>query len=134
MILGFLCLFKEEKLNWIVEQFFEKLQEIIKEFKSFWYEDVEQQCVFDGFSENIVSNYFFFFGIVFNFVINGDVYVVLMVIEESLVVVVVLSVVKFWFKRGGFYVKVLFICKVGQVYFSWIGNSVVFKVVMFDIE
>lgn len=133
-ISGFSRLSKEEKLNWIAEQFFEKPQETIKELKSFWHTDAEQQRVFDGFSENTVSNHFLPFGIAPNFVINGDVYAVPMAIEESSVVAAASSAAKFWSKRGGFHAKVLSTRKVGQVHFSWTGNSAALKAAMPDIE
>lgn len=134
MISGFSRLSKEEKLDWIAEQFFENPQATIEELKSFWHADAEQQRVFDGFSENTVSNHFLPFGIAPNFVINGEVYAVPMVIEESSVVAAASSAAKFWSKRGGFHAKVLSTRKVGQVHFSWTGEGAALKTAMPAIE
>jgi hydroxymethylglutaryl-CoA reductase len=133
-ISGFSRLSKEEKLTWIAEQFFEKPQETIEELKTFWHADAEQQRIFDGFSENTVSNHFLPFGIAPNFIINGEAYAIPMVIEESSVVAAASSAAKFWSKRGGFHAKVLSTRKVGQVHFSWTGNGAALKAAMPDIE
>jgi hydroxymethylglutaryl-CoA reductase len=133
-ISGFSRLSKEEKLNWIAEQFFENPQETIEELKSFWHTDAEQQRVFDGFSENTVSNHFLPFGIAPNFIINGEAYAIPMVIEESSVVAAASSAAKFWSKRGGFHAKVLSTRKVGQVHFSWTGDGAALKAAMPEIE
>jgi len=133
-ISGFSRLSKEEKLNWIAKQFFENPQETIEELKSFWHADAEQQRVFDGFSENTVSNHFLPFGIAPNFIINGEAYAIPMVIEESSVVAAASSAAKFWSKRGGFHAKVLSTRKVGQVHFSWTGDGAALKAAMPEIE
>jgi hydroxymethylglutaryl-CoA reductase len=133
-ISGFSRLSKEEKLTWIAEQFFEKPQETIEELKTFWHADADQQRIFDGFSENTVSNHFLPFGIAPNFIINGEAYAIPMVIEESSVVAAASSAAKFWSKRGGFHAKVLSTRKVGQVHFSWTGNGAALKAAMPDIE
>jgi hydroxymethylglutaryl-CoA reductase len=134
MISGFSRLSKEEKLDWIAEQFFENPQVSIDELKSFWHPDAEQQRILDGFSENTVSNHFLPFGIAPNFVINGEVYAVPMVIEESSVVAAAASAAKFWSKRGGFHAKVLSTRKVGQVHFTWTGKGETLKAAMPAIE
>ena len=79
-ISGFSRLSKEEKLDWIAQHFFESPQTTVEEFKSFWHSNEELQRVFDGFSENTVSNHFLPFGIAPNFIINDSTYAVPMVI------------------------------------------------------
>ncbi len=133
-ISGFSRLSKEEKLDWIAQHFFKAPGDVSQEFKSFWHADTELQRIFDGFSENTISNHFLPFGIAPNFLIDGRVYAVPMVIEESSVVAAASSAAKFWSKRGGFQTQVLSTKKVGQVHFSWGGNSQQLKAAMPAIE
>ncbi|MBV6654118.1 MAG: hydroxymethylglutaryl-CoA reductase, partial [Mameliella sp.] len=92
------------------------------------------QRVFDGFSENTVSNHFLPFGIAPNFIINDSTYAVPMVLEESSVVAAASSAAKFWSKRGGFRAEVLSTLKVGQVHFTWTGDGNTLKAAMPAIE
>ena len=91
-IAGFSKLTKEQKIQWIVDTFLSEdttpslKTEASKTLKKFWHLDPEFQRVFDGFSENTVSNFPIPFGIAPNFVINGKIYAVPMAIEESSVV------------------------------------------------
>ena len=101
-ISGFSKLTKQEKLRWLMEHFSEEPEKAEAELRQFWQADEEQQRVFDGFSENTISNYFLPYGIAPNFLINGKVYAVPMVIEESSVVAAASSAAKFWYQRGGF--------------------------------
>ncbi len=95
----------------------------MKELKSYWLENEDQQRLFDGFSENTISNFPLPYGIAPNFVINGKTYAVPMVIEESSVVAAAASAAKFWMQRGGFHVEVKNMIKTGQVHFYWDGLS-----------
>ncbi|NBC07564.1 MAG: hydroxymethylglutaryl-CoA reductase, degradative [Bacteroidetes bacterium] len=121
-ISGFSKLSKSEKLRWVATHFAEDADAAEQELKCFWHEDEEQQRVFDGFSENTISNYFLPYGIAPNFLINGRLYAVPMVIEESSVVAAASSAAKFWHPRGGFKAEVLSTQKLGQVHFSWPGD------------
>ncbi len=69
------------------------------------------------FSENTVSAYHLPFGVAPNFLINGKVYHIPMVIEESSVVAAASNAAKFWWKRGGFRTRVVSVVKAGQVHF-----------------
>ncbi|MEO0338226.1 MAG: hydroxymethylglutaryl-CoA reductase, degradative, partial [Bacteroidota bacterium] len=89
----------------------------------FQHPDQEQQKVFDGFSENTISNYILPYGVAPNFLINGKTYAVPMVIEESSVVAAASSAAKFWLNKGGFSTEVLSTTKLGQVHFSWDGPN-----------
>src|SRR5690606_24459280 len=73
-------------------------------------------------SENTISNYFLPFGLAPNFLINGKIYAVPMVIEESSVVAAASSAAKFWSTRGGFQTKVISTLKLGQLHFLWKGK------------
>lgn len=122
-ISGFSKLSKRGKIRWIVENFFKDPENVTRELMSFWHADSEQQRILDGFSENTISNFYLPFGVAPNLVLNGKTYAVPMVIEESSVVAAASSASKFWMKRGGFKAEVISTKKVGQVHFSWKGDS-----------
>lgn len=121
-ISGFSKLSKTGKIKWIVENFFKDPENVMRELKSYWHHNEEQQKILDGFSENTISNYPMPFGVAPNFVINGKTYCVPMVIEESSVVAAAASAAKFWMKRGGFKSEIIGVRKIGQVHFKWSGN------------
>lgn len=121
-IKGFSKLSKIGKLKWLVENFFKDPESVARELKSFWLHD-DQQKVFDGFSENTISNYVLPYGVAPNMVINGKTYCVPMVTEESSVVAAAAAAAKFWAQRGGFITKVINTKKIGQVHFKWFGHS-----------
>ncbi|MCO6475178.1 MAG: hydroxymethylglutaryl-CoA reductase [Phaeodactylibacter sp.] len=122
-ISGFSKLSKVDKVRWVVENFFADPEEAGRGLMSFWHKDEEQQRVLDGFSENTISNYYLPYGVAPNFMVNGKLYTVPMVIEESSVVAAASSAAKFWLSRGGFHAKVLSTRKIGQVHFCWKGDS-----------
>ncbi|MCB0587672.1 MAG: hydroxymethylglutaryl-CoA reductase [Phaeodactylibacter sp.] len=122
-ISGFSKLSKRGKVRWVVENFFKDPEHVARELMSFWHKDEEQQRILDGFSENTISNYYLPYGVAPNFMINGKLYTVPMVIEESSVVAAASSAAKFWLPRGGFHATVLSTRKLGQVHFSWKGDN-----------
>jgi len=81
------------------------------------------QAVFDGFSENTLSNYFLPYGVAPGFVVNGREYVVPMVTEESSVVAAAAKGAAFWAQRGGFQAQILNTVKVGQIIFTYNGSD-----------
>jgi hydroxymethylglutaryl-CoA reductase len=123
VVKGFSKLDKEQKLDWILTHFFDQSKEAEQDFKGFWHSNEALQTVLDGFSENTVSNFPMPFGIAPNFLINGKLYAVPMVIEESSVVAAASSAAKFWLTRGGFRAEVLSTKKLGQVHFFWKGKA-----------
>jgi hydroxymethylglutaryl-CoA reductase len=122
-ISGLHKLSKEEKVNWLAEHFTAAPETTIAELRNFWHDDAELQRVMDGFSENTLSNYFFPYGIAPNFLIDGRIYAVPMVIEESSVVAAAASAAKYWHSKGGFKTEVLGTTKLGQLHFSWSGEA-----------
>lgn len=88
-----------------------------------WHRDPLAQKLYDEFSENTLGNYFFPFGVAPNFLINGKMYMLPMVIEESSVVAAASGAAKFWADRGGFHSEVLGLEKIGQVHFTWDGGA-----------
>lgn len=122
IIKGFSKLLKEEKLK-LVAEYFENPGEVVSLLKSFWHTDENQQKLFDEFSENTITNFYIPYGISPNVIINGHTYIVPMVIEESSVVAAASAAAKFWSEKGGFHAEIIDTQKVGQVHFSWLGNS-----------
>jgi len=133
IVCGFSKLTKDQKLNFVAGHF-ENPDESVKEFKSFLISDHSKQKLFDDFSENTISNFYFPYGIAPNFLIDGKVYHVPMVIEESSVVAAAAKSAKFWSDRGGFKTEVLSTTKVGQVHFIWKGNADKLKTLMPDLK
>lgn len=119
---GFSKYTKHEKLDWIADQFFQKPLQSKQVYQEFWLEDGQQQQVFDGFSENTISNFLLPYGVAPNFLINGKTYAVPMVIEESSVVAAASSAAKYWMSRGGFQAEVRSTVKVGHIHFFWKGE------------
>lgn len=120
---GFSKMSKEQKISWLSEQLEKDASSMVLGMSNFWHPDREVQKRFDEFSENTLTNYDLPFGIAPNFLINGKVYSVPMVIEESSVVAAASLGAKFWLERGGFKTKVLATKKVGQVHFQWQGDK-----------
>jgi hydroxymethylglutaryl-CoA reductase len=123
-ISGFSKMGKREKIAWLAKNFlYANPVEVVKEFAEYWHDNVEAQKLLDGFSENTLTNFPVPFGIAPNFKINGQVYAVPMVIEESSVVAAASNAAKFWLSRGGFKAEVLSTKKVGQVHFIFRGTK-----------
>lgn len=122
-ISGFSKLSKRDKMAWVANNFFSSSEEVTRDWVQFWRPKPEEQKVIDGFSENTISNYVLPYGVAPNFSINGKIYTVPMVIEESSVVAAAASAAKFWLKRGGFRAEVISTIKLGQVHFSWSGEA-----------
>jgi hydroxymethylglutaryl-CoA reductase len=120
IINGFSKYNKQAKLELIASRF-DNPDLIIDELKSYWHEDAALQKLFDEFSENTITNFYFPMGVVPNVNINGHHYLVPMVIEESSVVAAASNSAKFWADKGGFHAQVLSTTKIGQVHFIWKG-------------
>ena len=121
-VAGFSKLTKEEKINWIANEYFANPTEAIATLKQYWNSDTKLQQLHDEFVENTISNFYLPMGIAPNFLINGNYYSVPMVIEESSVVAAAAKSAKFWSTRGGFKATVLNTEKIGQVHFLFKGN------------
>lgn len=121
---SFSKLSKYEKISWLAKNFlYESPVDVINNFAGFWYDNVEIQKQFDGFSENTISNFHLPFGVAPNFLIDGKDYVIPMVTEESSVVAAVSNAAKFWMERGGITAKVIDTQKLGQIHFFFEGSS-----------
>jgi hydroxymethylglutaryl-CoA reductase len=133
-ISGFSKMSKRGKLRWIVEHFFKDPENVMRELKSYWLSNEDQQRILDGFSENTISNYYLPYGVAPNFLINDKTYCIPMVTEESSVVAAASSAAKYWMDRGGFKAEVLSTQKTGQVHFSWKGNAEKLKEIFPEIK
>jgi len=122
-VAGFSKLSKEEKINWIANEYFANPTEAVATIKQYWNIDAKLQQLHDEFIENTISNFYLPMGIAPNFLINGKYYSVPMVIEESSVVAAAAKSAKFWSTRGGFKATVLNTEKIGQVHFMFKGNT-----------
>jgi hydroxymethylglutaryl-CoA reductase len=108
---------KEEKIKVLEGQ--SGIESLSEDLSSYWHS--KNQKIFDEFSENTLSNYYLPFGIAPNFLINGRIYHLPMVVEESSVVAAASAAAKFWSQYGGFNAKVISTIKTGQVHFTWTG-------------
>jgi hydroxymethylglutaryl-CoA reductase len=121
-VAGFSKLSKDEKIQWIANEYFSNPQEASKLIKSYWNSDPAVQQLHDDFIENTITNFYLPLGIAPNFLINGRFYTVPMAIEESSVVAAASKSAKYWAARGGFKTTIIDTEKVGQVHFSYAGE------------
>ncbi len=77
----------------------------------------------DEISENSISHYSLPYSVAPNFLVNGRMYHLPMVTEESSVVAAAAAAAKFWAVRGGFHAKVTGTVKTGQLHFTWSGQE-----------
>lgn len=120
---GFSKMTKDQKIAWLSSELNGDAAKLVSEMKVFWHQNEQIQKRFDEFSENTLTNYDLPFGVAPNFLINGKIYTVPMVIEESSVVAAASLAAKFWLDRGGFKANVIATRKVGHVHFLWAGDA-----------
>ncbi|MFA5656693.1 MAG: hypothetical protein WDA37_08090 [Dysgonamonadaceae bacterium] len=87
------------------------------------YRHETDQSVFDNFSENTLSNFYLPYGVAPNFLIDGKMHVLPMVIEESSVVAAASRAAAFWANHGGFKTTVHDSLKIGHLWFQWKGDA-----------
>jgi hydroxymethylglutaryl-CoA reductase len=120
---GFSKLTKLEKIQKVVEVYFNGSKNHSDTLMKFWHQDSETQKIIDEFSENTISNFYFPFGVIPNVMINNKIYCVPMVTEESSVVAASARSANFWLTRGGFSAQVISTIKSGHVHFIFNGDS-----------
>ena len=121
-ITGFSKLSKEDKINWIANEYFSTPSEAIALLKNYWNTDESIQKLHDDFIENTITNFYLPLGVAPNFIVNGKNYTIPMAIEESSVVAAAAKSAKYWSTRGGFKATVLDTEKIGQVHFMYFGE------------
>ncbi len=119
---GFSKFSKEEKINWLADNFFSDKEQGISTLKQYLNKDESLQELHDEFIENTISNFYIPYAIAPNFIINGKPYAIPMAIEESSVVAAASLVAKFWSSRGGFHTEVISTTKTGQIHFMYQGD------------
>ena len=120
---GFSRLTKEEKINWLTQTFLQDNTQATAILKQYWNTDDQLQQLHDEFIENTITNYYLPLGIAPNFIINTKSFAIPMAIEESSVVAAASKAAKFWMSRGGFKAEILGTEKIGQVHFTFDGDS-----------
>ena len=120
---GFSKLNKNEKIDWVIKNFFNSSETDSELLKKYWTNDSELQQIHDEFSENTISNFFLPLGIAPNFIIDKKNYTIPMANEESSVVAAACKSAKFWSKRGGFRTEIIDVIKTGQVHFKYNGSK-----------
>lgn len=122
-IQGFSRLTKDEKIAWLTSNFLSSNANATQILKQYWNDDQKLQQLHDEFIENTISNYYLPLGIAPNFIINNKSFAIPMAIEESSVVAAASKAAKFWMSRGGFKAEILGTEKIGQVHFTFSGDS-----------
>jgi len=122
-ITGFSKLSKSDKIDWITDTYFPNHKTAKTILMQYWNSNKKLQQLHDEFIENTITNYYLPFGVAPNFLINGKTYVIPMAIEESSVVAAASKAAKFWLDRGGFKAEVISTTKIGQVHFTYDGNT-----------
>ena len=123
-ILGFSKKTKDEKIDWLVSTYLNNDSDSKNVLRQYWNNNTKLQKLHDGFIENTVSNYYLPFAIAPNFLINGGLFAIPMVIEESSVVAAASNTAKFWLERGGFETEVISTTKNGQIHINFYGDDV----------
>ena len=122
-ISGFSKLTKSEKIDWLLNTYFADKENAKALVERYWNSDEKLQKLHDEFIENTITNYYLPLGVAPNFLINETLYAIPMAIEESSVVAAASKAAKFWLERGGFKAEVLSTEKIGQVHFTYDGDS-----------
>jgi hydroxymethylglutaryl-CoA reductase len=120
---GYSKLSKEQKIDWLVKNYFDGDDTVKRELMGYWHEDPKVQQAFDEFAENTLTNMYLPYGVAPNFLIDGKWYCLPMAIEESSVVAAMAKSAKFWQDKGGFHTEVLGTKKIGQVHFIYTGGK-----------
>ncbi|WP_439152609.1 hydroxymethylglutaryl-CoA reductase, degradative [Winogradskyella sp.] len=122
-IYGFSKLSKSEKVEWLLDTYFEDKTNARILVTQYWNSNEKLQKLHDEFIENTITNYYLPLGVAPNFLINNMLYTIPMAIEESSVVAAASKAAKFWLDRGGFKTEVISTEKIGQVHFTFSGDQ-----------
>lgn len=120
---GFSKKSKEQKIEWLLATYFKDATTAKVIIEKYYTSDNALQKLHDDFIENAITNYYLPFGVAPNFLINGQLYAIPMVIEESSVVAAASNAAKFWLDRGGFTAEVISTIKNGQVHLDFYGAA-----------
>jgi hydroxymethylglutaryl-CoA reductase len=131
---GFSKRTKAEKIAWVGETFLPAEPDLSSALTVFEVNDPILQNRLEGFIENAVTNYPLPYGIAPNLLLDGQIYAVPMVIEESSVVAAAAAAFKYWLPRGGFHTQIEQTVKMGQVHFNWAGSVAKLQALLPQLE
>lgn len=117
IIEGFSKLSKQEKIDCIIKKYLPNNLEYKDIIEKYWNSDSKIQQLHDEFSENTISNFYMPYGIAPNFLIDGKIFAIPMVTEESSVVAAASKSAKFWLDKGGFKTTIINTEKIGHTHF-----------------
>ena len=120
---GFSKKTKTQKIDWLLKHHLGQVPEARSVLTQYWNNNEQLQALHDEFIENSLTNFYLPYGVAPNFLINGKVYTIPMVIEESSVVAAASNAAKFWLDKGGFSAEVLSTVKTGQIHLHYSGNT-----------
>lgn len=121
LLKGFSRLSRDQKVQWLSQ--YVSQEDLPDELEKFRMTDSQTQSRFESFSENTLSNYHLPWGIVPNVLIDGQLFHVPVVTEESSVVAAASKAASFWAQRGGFQTLQLSTLKRGQLHFTFSGSA-----------
>lgn len=114
---GFSKLSKQDKIDWILKEYLDDNKVYEHVLKSYLNEDADLQKLHEEFSENTLTNFYMPYGIAPNFLIDGKLMALPMVVEESSVVAAASKAAKFWMEKGGFKTTIINTQKLGHTHF-----------------
>lgn len=117
---GFSKLSRNEKMEALVKQL-QLNHDFIDSLNQYLH--LTEQQLFNDISENTLTNFYLPWGVAPNFMIDGHIFHLPMVIEESSVVAAASKAARFWSTRGGFKTSILGTTKVGQIHFEYPGSE-----------
>jgi hydroxymethylglutaryl-CoA reductase len=124
MLKGFSKLNRKERIA-ALEGFLE--MDLAPRLDRYLFSNDGDQNTFSELSENYLSNFVLPLGVVPNVLINGKIYAVPVVVEESSVVAAASKAASFWAQHGGFQARWVGTTKKGQIHFIWKGNTDLLK-------
>ena len=133
IIKGFSRLGWREKLE-KAAAFASDREKAVRIAKNYRHDDPGVQGLHDGFSENTLTNFYMPYGVAPNFKVNGKVYMVPMVTEESSVVAAAARSAGFWAEHSGFRFGTGEMLKAGHVHFLWTGSAGLLRDAFADLK
>lgn len=121
-ISGFSKLTSDEKMEWLAREYTQNPEATTGLLRSYRHPDPAVQARHEEFIENTLSNFYLPYAVAPNFLINGKLLALPMVIEESSVVAAASRAAKYWHDRGGFQTEIMGRDKIGQVHFLFKGH------------
>lgn len=115
---GFSRLSRDEKVR-LAAEFASNPEEFAREIFANRFTQNGNQVA--DYTENAISDFRLPYSVAPNFLINGKLFMVPMVTEESSVVAAAASAAKFWLDRGGFVAGIENTIKPGHIHFIWHG-------------